>query len=188
MKIALTGSSSTGKTTLANELMKSEMFAELVGEFIFEDARSLLRSLGHKSMDDMSRIELRRFQEAYLKQKSENEVGRNRFLVDRSFADVAAYWLVRDSFDLSYEIQEAFARQCRELALSYDLHVYFPLGQIPFDADGYRSENQDFHERIGSKIHELLNDWGMPYLTIESQDLEARVQQVLAAVLSEGSY
>lgn len=182
MKIAFTGTSSTGKTTLANRLMALPSFVEIVGEFVKEDARSLLRSLGHTSMDDMSRSELRTFQELYLEQKSTNERRRNRFLVDRSYADVAAYWLVRDSFDLPKEKQRSFERRCCELAQGYDLHVYFPFGQIPFRSDGYRSEDLDFHRRIDEKIHELLQEWDLTLIEISSSDLDSRLRQTQLAV------
>jgi nicotinamide riboside kinase len=182
MKIALTGSSSTGKTTQAKRLMEIPSFADVVGEFVTEDARSLLRSLGHTSMDAMSRTDLRRFQELYLEQKSNNERSRERFLADRSYVDVAAYWLVRDSFDLPLSKQQSFERRCRELARGYDLHIHFPFGQIPFASDGYRSEDLDFHRRIGAKILELLRDWDVKFVSIESSDLESRLRQILLAV------
>lgn len=182
MKIALTGSSSTGKTTVAKRLMADQGFVGIVGEFITEDARSLLSSLGHQSMDEMSRDELRQFQKQYLNQKATNEDGRSSFLVDRSFVDVAAYWLVRDSYDLPVVEQDRFEERCRELANSYDLHVYFPNDQIPFSSDGYRSENLDFHQRIADKIVELLKDWGSNYISIESPDLDSRVEQILTEV------
>lgn len=182
MKIALTGSSSTGKTTLARRLMEIRSFADVVGEFVTEDARSLLRSLGHTSMDAMSRAELRRFQELYLEQKANNERNHERFLADRSYVDVAAYWLVRDSFDLPLNMQQSFEGRCRELVSGYDLHIHFPFGQIPFASDGYRSEDLEFHQNIGTKIHELLREWGVKFISIESPDIESRLEQVLHAV------
>lgn len=80
MRIALTGSSSTGKTTLGKRLMENRRCADAVGEFVNEDARSLLRSLGHGNMDRMSRAELRQFQNLYFLQISQNEATRERFL------------------------------------------------------------------------------------------------------------
>ena len=167
--------------------MKNRCFADLVGDFITEDARALLRTLGHTSMDAMSRADLRTFQKRYLAQKSENERNRSRFLVDRSYADVAAYWLVRDSFDLSVTVQNSFEQRCQKLASKYDLHVYFPFGQIPFESDGYRSEDLDFHQQIDLKILELLDRWGVAYMVVQSSDLEARVQQVLSETLKYSS-
>lgn len=182
MKVALTGSSSTGKTTLARKLMEDHRFVGIVHEFVTEDARSLLRSLGHTSMDNMSREDLRQFQKLYLNQKSTNEEHRESFLVDRSFVDVAAYWLVRDSFDLPLREQASLESECKALANAYDLHVHFPFGQIPFKRDGYRSEDLTFHQKIADKIHSLLVNWGVRYVTICSSNLEERIQQVLSEV------
>lgn len=181
MKIALTGSSSSGKTTLARSLMENPKFVELAGEFVTEDARSLLRTLGHQSMDEMTRAEQREFQERYLEQKAANELDRECFLVDRSYVDVAAYWLVRDGFDLPLDEQERFEHTCCELARNYDIHIHFPFGQISFASDGYRSEDVEFHERIATKIHDLLRGWDIEHVTIESPNLEARLKQVLVA-------
>jgi nicotinamide riboside kinase len=182
MKIAFTGSSSTGKTTLAKRLMGVASFSERVGDFITEDARSLLRSLGHSSMDNMHREELRVFQQLYYTQKADHEMNRTRFLVDRSFVDVAAYWLVRDAFDLPIVDQSEFENKCRTLALAYDLHIHFPIGQIPFTSDGYRSEDIDFHSRIAEMIEQVLAKWSVRFISITSSDLDSRVQQVLNAV------
>lgn len=182
MKIAFTGSSSTGKTTLANRLMGGAAFSEIVGDFVTEDARSLLRSLGHSSMDNMTRKELRAFQQLYFTQKAEHEMNRTRFLVDRSFVDVAAYWLVRDAFDLPIADQSEFENKCRTLAHAYDLHVHFPIGQIPFASDGYRSDDIDFHRRIAEMIEQLLAKWNVRFISITSSDLDSRTQQVLNAV------
>jgi len=182
MKIAFTGSSSTGKTTLAKRLMGVEAFSDRVGDFITEDARSLLCSLGHSSMDNMNREELRAFQQLYFKQKAEHEMNQTRFLVDRSFVDVAAYWLVRDAFDLPTVDQSEFENICRAIACAYDLHIHFPIGQIPFTSDGYRSEDVDFHRRIAEMIELLLAKWNVNFVSIISADLDSRTQQVLNAV------
>tara|TARA_R110002111_G_scaffold4958_2_gene25836 strand:+ start:5740 stop:6324 length:585 start_codon:yes stop_codon:yes gene_type:complete len=187
MKIAFTGSSSTGKTTLAKRLMQHQEFANVVGNFITEDARSLLESFGHKSMDNMSRDELRKFQKCYLDQKIANEKSRDSFLVDRSYVDVAAYWLVRDSYDLPLIEQTDFENKCRDLAASYDLHIQFPFDQIPFISDGYRSKDLDFHRDIAMKIQYLLDKWGCKYISIESPVIEKRIDQVLL-ILSDYSH
>jgi len=65
--------------------------------------------------------------------------------------------------------------------------VYFPFGQIPFESDGYRSEDLDFHQQIDLKILELLDRWGVAYMVVQSSDLEARVQQVLSETLKYSS-
>ena len=109
-------------------------------------------------------------------------MNRTRFLVDRSFLDVAAYWLVRDAFDLPIADQSEFENQCRTLARAYDLHVHFPIGQIPFASDGYRSEDIYFHHSIAEMIETLLARWQIRFISIASSDLDSRTQQVLNAI------
>ena len=179
MRIAFTGSSSTGKTTLAREVMRIPEFEVLVGRFLTEDARALLREMGHTSMDEMSREDLRSFQRRYYDQKSENEKRFESFLVDRSFVDVAAYWLVRDAFDLEPKDRDALVLSCEAGARLYDLHFYFPIGSIPFISDGYRSERIDFHERIDAAIRDLCIQWRITLIPIASPNLKQRIEQVV---------
>src|SRR5437773_680930 len=98
MKIALTGSSSTGKTTLAHLLTDHEVLSEL--KYVTADSRALLEKMGYRSMDRMTRDQLREFQTAYLECKLNIEGNIESYITERSTVDVAAYWLVRDAFDL----------------------------------------------------------------------------------------
>ncbi|HLL00425.1 MAG TPA: ATP-binding protein [Myxococcaceae bacterium] len=184
MMIALTGSSSTGKTTLSDSLMKEAEFRTHVDSFLTTDARSLLRDMGHTSMDKMRRDELQWFQRTYLKRKQEIEAGQRRFLTDRSFVDVAAYWLRRDAMGLEASEIEPVVNACREGASKYDLHIYCPFGVFPFKPDGYRSDNVAHHQEIGEQIAELLKDWGVKFITLDTPDHSERIARVLEAIRS----
>lgn len=178
MKIALTGSSSTGKTTLAVELMKDSTLVARLGEHLEERARELLRAMGHTSMDRMSRAETRAFQLAYIEAKEQREAQLTRFLVDRSFVDAVAYWIERDDPSDELGLHGVLLDRCRRGALAYDGHIYCPFGVIPFVADGYRSDSSNFHERVDRRIRSLLNEWGVRYLTVNSSGLNERCRVV----------
>ena len=72
--------------------------------------------------------------------------------------------------------------KCRHVASAYDLHIYLPFGTIPFTADGYRTENQEFHMRICARIRLLLHTWNLKYITLHEPDLLTRMTMVLQAV------
>lgn len=178
MRLAITGSSSTGKTTLAKLLVEAPRIGDILRRFISADARSLLTELGHKSMDRMSRAELREFQLAYFERKKLVEDDLSHFVTDRSFVDVAAYWLERDTFDQSRAERERLLEPCRQLADRYDLHVYLPFGLLPFRDDGYRSNDMMLHRRIDARIRLLLNEWNLRHVTLETTVLDERVTLV----------
>jgi len=182
MKIAFTGTSSTGKTTLAVRLIKNPEFTSKVPEFVAVDARALLDELGFRSMDKMTRGQSREFQQLYFRRKIEIESGRESFLTDRSFVDIAAYWVCRDTFDLSEAEQRLLLDPCRHATKKYDIHFYFPSGLIVFEHDGYRSDDIEFHMRIDRCILRYLVEWQIPYVTIVESDINKRIETVLGVV------
>jgi nicotinamide riboside kinase len=184
MVIALTGSSSTGKTTLSRSLMKEPEFRKHVDDFLTTDARSILKEMGHQSMDRMEREELRQFQRTYLARKQKMEEGRTRYLTDRSFVDVAAYWLRRDAEGLGPEAKAEVVEACRVGAQKYDLHIYCPFDVVGFESDGYRSENIQHHREIGEQIALFLSAWGVRFITLDTAEHHERVRRVLEAVRS----
>jgi nicotinamide riboside kinase len=179
MRVALTGSSSTGKTTLAKKLMRTPEFLAHVDQFLTTNARGLLDAMGCRSMDEMTPAQLQSFQRTYLDNKLSGEAGKDRFLTDRSFVDVAAYWLRRDAVDVAAEQKTALVDRGRQAAQVYDVHVYLPFGLIPFQSDGYRSEDRAHHQDIDSQILALLREWGLPFITLDTDVMEERVARVV---------
>jgi nicotinamide riboside kinase len=179
MRVALTGSSSTGKTTLAKKLLEVPEFRVHVDKFLTTNARGLLDEMGHHSMDRMRPDDRRSFQRAYFRKKQEMEEGQDRFVTDRSFVDVAAYWLRRDAPDRSPEEQAELVRPCSVAAQRYVLHVYCPFGVLQFEPDGYRSEDLKHHQEIDAQTTTFLKDWGLRFVTLDTPSLDERVERVL---------
>lgn len=179
MRIALTGSSSVGKTFLSNHLMKNKKFRSYISHFITPDARSILDKMGHGHTDVMSRDSLREFQIAYFKRKQQIEHNQYNFLTERSFIDVEAFWRVRDTFDMPPSMQNKLTEKCYYHAQKYDLHIYLPFGIVPFQSDGYRSEDIEFHYKVDHKIQDLLQTWKLRYITLDRLDIEHRVNKVI---------
>lgn len=183
MKVAITGSTSTGKTTLANELMKDFRIKERLEIVLNADARSIIRELGCRSMDIMTREQNREFQILYFKKKKKMENNLENFLVERSFVDVAAYWLIRDTYDLGIEEQDKLIFPCYEESKKYDLHIYLPFGLIPFEDDGYRPSNIEFNKEICRQTKKFLTEWNLNYIEIKTGDLEQRINIVTKEIL-----
>ncbi len=185
MKIAFTGVSSTGKTTLAEELFKDRGIKSVLYEHLTVDARAILKNMGHKSMDKMTKEQLQKFQLLYLNKKILLEKGKECFLVERSFVDIAAYWIERDSIGAPSDVTNLLLEKCRNQSKKYDLHVYFPFGVIPFEEDGYRSENMESHFRVDARILQLLTQWQLePILTLNYPELSKRLSTVAEWVKS----
>jgi nicotinamide riboside kinase len=183
MRIALTGSSSSGKSTLINELMKLEKFNTKIERCVSIDARAIIKSMGHHSMDIMSKDETMEFQIRYFIKKKDIEKGSNNFITDRSFIDIAAYWIVRDNNPeepVDNNIKLNLLGECRHQSLKYDIHFYLPFGIIPFKSDGYRSEDILFHQMIDLKIMDLLYHWNINFITLKTADINKRVSTVLS--------
>lgn len=182
MKIALTGSSSVGKTTLVQSLMATPSFAREVPVTLSTDARSLLSQLGYKSMDAMEQEQTRAFQRLYFDLKWQEELAHVSFVTDRSFVDVAAYWLERDTIGCSEALRNELIEPCRLRSLEYSWHFYLPFGLVPFDSDGYRSENMAFHRAVDERIRSLLKAWNLRSVTLDTADHAERIKTVLATV------
>ena len=131
-------------------------------------------------MDEMSREQLEHFQIMYFKAKVKNETGKDDFITDRSFTDIAAYWSIRDAFDKTAGEKDRLLVPCRELAANYDITFYLPFGLVPFQADGYRSESISFHKQIDEQIRFYLKYWHIRHVKLTSTELQERVSAVLS--------
>lgn len=180
-RIAITGSSSVGKTTLADALMRSSRFKSLATTFVPEGARPLLTSMGRTSFDLLTREELRDFQRLFFLAKQRAESQHNSFLVDRSFVDVAAIWIERDTFDLP-DLQLELVAPCKVLAEKYTLHIHVPIGAVAFHQDGQRESDLELHRRVAKRVATLLEEWNLPHVTLKAATTDARVLEVLAMV------
>lgn len=100
MQIALTGASSTGKTTLLNDLLMTPMFKTHGIVSVQLDVRKIIDSMGIRAdgigADDH---QLRQFQWVLLEEKNRQENFHDSYITDRSTVDMAAYWIVRDAKD-----------------------------------------------------------------------------------------
>lgn len=137
LRIAVSGSAGTGKTTLGGRL------AERLGvPFLAEGMRRRLESgldLHHLTRDQHRAL----FDELFdgkLTAMTEAERTAGGFVVDRSALDFAAFWLYY-GFGHDEDATARLMETVRRAAGRYDLILLLPWGTFPLAADGVRSTN-----------------------------------------------
>jgi len=178
MKIALTGASSTGKTTLAKALVGSEFEKTCVKEYLSFDTRRILTNMGFHAIDDMSNDEYIEFQQQVIQAKIKNEHNKNNYITDRSFADYAAYIITRVGVNKKSPPIEKLLRKCKKLSMTYDITFFLPIGRVEFVPDGYRVERADYHKRVEEEILKRLKIWNILYYRIEKYDVRESINEV----------
>ena len=172
MKIAFTGASSTGKTSLARALQEKILNLE----YITVDARKIIDSLKYSNIDDLNHEEFLYFQKKWLDQKKNQEKKNSFFITDRTYIDSIAYMKNRDIND------EILFDSCLKNMREYDLIFYLPLGRIPFDDDGYRSNNEDENKNVDVIIQRLLSDNKILNYRINMSDFDKSLDYVLSII------
>jgi len=165
VKIAIIGSSSTGKTTLAKELQKQR----IVENYITVDARSIIEKYNIKNIDEFKKVDYILFQKEWLELKIKIENGYGDFITDRSYLDAIAYMQSKQFIDKN------LIQLCHEKMKTYDVVFYLPYGGISFENDGFRSKNTKFNKLVDSHIIELLKSYTMPYYRINVSNLSERI-------------
>src|SRR5262245_57339828 len=137
MRIAISGSTSTGKTTLIDALADQGVLERFGLKTIWTDERALLRAMGFMDMAAMNSDELTEFQKRFVQQKTDHEAGSDNFITEHSYVDCASYWVIRDqAADPRASREDELTARCRRLAGQYAVHILLPFGGIPFQADG----------------------------------------------------
>ena len=177
MRVALTGASSTGKTTLAQAFLAEGPPIALINV----DARAILDDLQVRSTARMSAETYARFQRRYVATKLCNERRRDGYLTERSFVDSFAYWQVHCSSAVSEPANDQLHRICRDFAQRYDAHLFMPYGVVPHNDDGYRHPDPNYHHEISERIHALLEAWNLSYVVLSSPALPDRLAALRGA-------
>ena len=180
----MTGSNSTGKTTLLKHLSMIPLIQRHFDGFLYSNARSLIQDMGFESAGTMTPEQLREFQITYFRSKVQAEQQHRSYIADRSFVDVAAYWTVRDTRDQPIEDREYLVQPCKKESQKYDILFYLPFGQIVFEYNDHRSKDLDFHRAIDTQISRFLDEWQLNYVLINTGDLWERIHLVMKELSS----
>lgn len=162
MKIAISGSEGTGKSTLSRELAK-----EFGIPRIKEGVRDYMKRHGIENLRDMSPQEYMKMQWYLLDSKIEQESSLGSFVADRSVADNVAYTLRWCGRDFTEKMLGKYVQLAREHAQNtYDLILYLPWGKISVEDDGVRDTRKWYLYEIDRLIWGILKDWNLPVVEI----------------------
>jgi nicotinamide riboside kinase len=171
-RIAIVGSFSTGKTTLA-EVLARRLDLPLLPEV----AREIVE-LGFKlDKDATPETEALIFMRQY-----NNELSTDEFVGDRSLIDVMAYagWVL-DNQEWRKEMllwDECVKLAERRLRTGYSHVFYLPI-EFPIVLDGLRPDDPAFQEDIDHRLLKLLHSHDLEYTTLKGS-VEERLEQVEA--------
>lgn len=115
----------------------------------------------------------------YFEQKRFVECGRDGFITDRSFVDIAAYWMVCNNPD-NEACWDVLLTPCRKLSAEYDIHFTFPRASFPVVLGGRRSRDERLYVAIDTQIQLLLGSWGLKSIALANPSLTVRSEQVRA--------
>jgi deoxyadenosine/deoxycytidine kinase len=171
-RIAIVGSFSTGKTTLA------EAVAEPLGVPLLPEAAREVVKLGFK-LDKDATPETETL--IFLKQLY-NEMSHPEFVGDRSLIDVLAYagWVLENR---EWTKEMALWEECEKIARhhlrsQYTHVVYLPI-EFPIVLDGLRPDDPEFQADIDRRVLDLLYVNDIKYETLRGS-VEERVEALLA--------
>ena len=174
MRIAFTGTSSTGKTTTARHLEKSGSLSRLGLQLLSPpNTRAGLK----KRVSELSNTEKLTFQTQRFHDKMSVEVNASDYLVERSFVDLLAYRCLIAPYPSKEEIDRHIS-----LAKSYSLHFFFPSGVIQYEDDGARPDEK-YSLCISTKIQEIMDSNEIQYISLTNPSLEARCDIICAEIL-----
>lgn len=178
MKIALSGSAGTGKTTLAKKLAES-----LGVPYLEEGMRSRLESgLDLHALDMEGHRQLMR--DMWSEQLALETAATGGFVADRSSLDFAAFWMHYGLYE-DHEATEAFMASMCLHGESYDRVVLLPWGVLPLEADGVRTTNRWIQLRYQGILEGCLRRF-LPeeelLVVPEVSDFEGRCEFVLTAL------
>ena len=157
MKINLTGTQGTGKTTVLNEL--SRIYPQF--NIITEVVRNL-SSTGVKINEEGDNKSQYAIFSAYQELFEQNK----NYISDRGLVDVIAYDRYLYKHNKINQIVLLNHQQALRRFLKKNpdvIHVYFP---IEFDLvdDGVRSTNKEFQKSIDNYIVDILNEYNIDYI------------------------
>lgn len=167
-KVTIFGAESTGKTTLAK--MLGAGFRH--GQYYPEWARPFLETVGPDLTEDKM-TDIWDGQRA-LQVFADNNVDEMISIFDTDLLSTVGYWKMWDAKTMPEELEQDAG------ALVSDLYIVTP-SNIPFEADPLRYGG-DKRETEDQYWIDLLCDYGVDYVVLESSDKEERYAEAFAEV------
>lgn len=179
-KILLTGAQGTGKTTLLKALSVEPEFDNW--KFYTEVVRKMVEEEGISINKDGDSDSQKKIFDKYV--GIMEEMMQHPSVSDRCIIDVNAYTSYlfdnTDPKDPDYNNlgEEDFKekRQIVKRKYEFPLLVYLPIS-FKLQGDGVRSEDEEYQKEIDRKIKQIIDNYGIPYITVKGS-VEERVNQI----------
>lgn len=173
MRIAITGSHNTGKTSLLKKLWPS---LEFEGYDFYKEVIREIYKLGfpfNENADDSSQLAMLALHLLHL--KSEN------MITDRCILDnyVYAYMLRDKGYDISDECVDTLQAYFVDSIKKYDIYAFCPT-EFEIKKDGFRMTDKKFQEEISNEILKVINLYIPPskFILLHGETDE-RIKQLL---------
>lgn len=167
IRVALVGSSSTGKTTVF-ELLQNKLGSEFT--FINESTRTVA-SYGfpiNEDGNDMTQLAISSFHLQALTVPHD-------LILDRCYLDLTVYSSLIKG--ISEETLRFITDTWEQVSKRYTHYIYFPIEFKSVD-DGVRSVNEVWRKRVDREFRFKLDSLGIEYLTVSGSPKE-RVKQII---------
>jgi hypothetical protein len=185
MKIALSGSAGTGRSTIAIRLAQSIAHSPLTNL-----AKGILREHGFKYGTDMTVEQFLATPERQRQLYDHKRVVESKydnFVTDRSWIDNAAYAVVGLHKNMMFDMA-SYVDDCKSEVEKYDCIIHIPWGRQPLQPNGTRTINPWFQFMVDSVICNMAKLWQVNLTTVP-QDLSNKecVEWILKFLKKENS-
>lgn len=175
MRIVVSGSAGTGKTTLVNRIAEAASLS-VIPDF----ADSVLRESGYKSFKNVENPEVMRqirLEALYRKVDAESKV--KDFVSDKSVVDYFAYWLNVAMHEASQEQNGIFLEKTSTHAKkTYDLVIIPPFGRFNIEDNQIRTTNPHYQFRNQVTIKGLYAEFGIKWVEY-AMNLEDSLEKII---------
>lgn len=173
-KIAVIGTHSAGKTTLAERISKEFGIPYQRGD----KTQDIFKRLNfNKGVDELTRDEQWTLQQEILKSLDELQSANGPYVTDGSSLTCIPYGLLYSNFGIRNQNGfEDFITKARESARQTNLFIYLPP-EIALEDDGFRPEDNNVRMDIDNFVYGLLKEGGYPFRTITGT-IPQRLEQV----------
>lgn len=181
-RIMFVGPSGIGKTTLAQYVAKSQNIPFISGSM--SDLLPATKDITHNELLSLGSKAMQSSDYQLLSLRNRLFRGKEEFVTDRSYADLAAYFWYKQSRTLEECELEHFIGCCRaSMEDQCDLAIFLPLNLCNYsdwemEDNKKRITNRFFQIQMSSLMGELLADWEISTLCLPSLDLEERKDQI----------
>lgn len=181
-RIMFVGPSGIGKTTLAQYVAKSQNIPFISGSM--SDLLPATKDISHNELLSLGSKAMQSSDYQLLSLRNRLFRGKEEFVTDRSYADLAAYFWYKQSRTLEECELEHFIGCCRaSMEDQCDLAIFLPLNLCNYsdwemEDNKKRITNRFFQIQMSSLMGELLADWEISTLCLPSLDLEERKDQI----------